>query len=696
MATRKKTASTQAPARRRQATRLFDARPDTADFRDRMFEPRLDAVPTQLPLQRFLALESPILDQGEEGACTAFGLAAVVHALLRMRAPDPANVAPDPVSTRMLYDMARRYNEWEGETHAGSSCRGAMKGWHRHGVCSQALWPHAPGEHVDVYTEERARDALQRPLGAYYRVNHKDLVAMHAAIAEAGVLYASCVVHDGWYQPGPRGHIAWCEQESVGHHAFAVVGYDLDGFWIQNSWGKRWGKGGFGHVDYDEWLQRGVDVWVARLAVPVQLSRAHSVAVSHSALARQSSGYAQADLRPHIISIGNDGRLRENGRFATGMDDVRNIIQHDLPRLTAGWKKKRILLYAHGGLVPEQTAVQRVADYRDAMLSREIFPLCVLWKSDLWSTLGNILRDAARPRTEGLFDRAKDLLLDRLDDTLEPLARMLGARVVWNEMKENAVLATTAVVRGSKGQLVEAGGLTHVARLLHDWMQRDAAVELHLAAHSAGSLLLAPLLQLLTGKGAITQGYAQGMTGLSAKVASATLWAPAITVEAFLQTYAIALQSRALDRAALFTLTDKAENDDNCARIYNKSLLYLVAHALEEQPRSWINRRYRHGTALAGMARFIQGPDGSVAIRSLIESGHLDWVQSPAAGLPAGSPDAANATAHGGFDEDAATLQATLARILGYRKARADVDILRTESGLQARRALLQEALEGD
>lgn len=33
--------------------------------------------------------------------------------------------------------------------------------------------------------------------------------------------------------------------------------------------------------------------------------------------------------------------------------------------------------------------------------------------------------------------------------------------------------------------------------------------------------------------------------------------------------------------------------------------------------------------------------------------GHLDWVQSPAA---------ANATAHGGFDEHAATLQATLAR----------------------------------
>lgn len=674
-------------------TRLFDARPDTADFRDRMFEPRLDNIPTQMPLPVFLRLKTPVLDQRDDGACTAFGLAAVVHALLRLRPPDPANVRPVRVSTRMLYDMARRYDEWEGEAHAGSSCRGAMKGWHRHGVCSERLWPFQPGQQMELYSEARARDALQRPLGAYYRVNHKDLVAMHAAIAEAGVLYASSVVHDDWFATGPGGFVPWREQEPVGHHAFAIVGYDLDGFWIQNSWGRAWGKGGFGHLAYDEWLQRGSDVWVARLAVPVHLKRAQSVAVSNSSLARQSTGYAQADLRPHIVSLGNDGRLRESGRFATTADDVRNIIRDDLPRLTKGWKNKRILLYAHGGLVPEQTAVQRVADYREAMLAREIYPLCFLWKSDFWSTLGNILREAARPRTQGVFDRAKDLLLDRLDDTLEPLARMLGGRALWNEMKENAIFATTAVVRGAKGQLVEAGGGAQVARLLHAWMQRDPSVELHLAAHSAGSILMAPLLQLLTHQGNIPNGPAQGMLGMGCKVASVNLWAPAVTVEQFMQTYAPALESRALNRACLFTLTDTAENDDHCARIYNKSLLYLIAHALEAQPRSWIDRRYRHGTPLAGMARFIDGDQAQEKLRKLIRDGKLDWVSSPTTGQPAGSPNAANATAHGGFDEDSATLQATVARILGHRVASAQVDIHRTEAGLQERREDLQHAL---
>ena len=77
--------------------RLLDARPDTADFRDRMFEPTLVDVPTHVPLQRYLDLDVPVLDQGGEGACTAFGLATVAHTLLRTRSsgPDTTRVSTD-------------------------------------------------------------------------------------------------------------------------------------------------------------------------------------------------------------------------------------------------------------------------------------------------------------------------------------------------------------------------------------------------------------------------------------------------------------------------------------------------------------------------------------------------------------------------------------------------------------------------
>src|SRR6476620_1390793 len=182
--------------------RRLDARPDTLDFRDRMYEPTLVEVPTERPLEDYLKARVPILDQGREGACTGFGLATVIHYLLRTRkvVPDRAEVSP-----WMLYEMARRYDEWPGERYEGSSARGAMKGWHKHGVCSKTHWT-KDDRHKEQY-RARFAEALRRPLGAYLRVNHRDVIAMHSAISEVGVLYATATVHDGWDDVGPKGTI---------------------------------------------------------------------------------------------------------------------------------------------------------------------------------------------------------------------------------------------------------------------------------------------------------------------------------------------------------------------------------------------------------------------------------------------------------------------------------------------------------
>ncbi|MGQ0715980.1 MAG: hypothetical protein ACT4NP_01475 [Pseudonocardiales bacterium] len=52
---------------------------------------------------------------------------------------------PDPfyphVSPYMLYRLAGRYDEFEGESDVGSSLRGAFKGWFNHGVLLEADWP---------------------------------------------------------------------------------------------------------------------------------------------------------------------------------------------------------------------------------------------------------------------------------------------------------------------------------------------------------------------------------------------------------------------------------------------------------------------------------------------------------------------------------------------------------------------------
>ncbi len=647
--------------RKRAGQRQLDALPDTLDFRDRMFEATLVEVPVRIPLDDYRQWKVPILDQGTEGACTGFGLATVAHYLLRRRAVVPD---PEPVSPRMLYEMAKRYDEWPGEDYSGSSARGAMKGWHKHGVCGETVFPYVAGAPSrTTLTEEQTTEAVRRPLGSYFRVNHRDLVAMHAAIAETGVLYATMMVHEGWNQVGDDGQIVFepGKTKTLGGHAVAIVGYDERGFWIQNSWGTRWGAEGFARIDYDDWMVNGTDVWVARLGVPLILKTPQAAAAGYTA-ARGSRGYVFSDLRPHIISLGNNGALRAGGTFGTTESDVREIFEVDFPRLTASWKTKRLLLYAHGGLVSEDSAIDRVTEYRAALLSHEVYPLAFIWKTDFFSTLKNILEDSIRQRRpEGPLDSSKDFMLDRLDDALEPLARALSGKSQWDEMKENALRATESSTGGARL------ALKHLARLA----AAEPGLEIHVVGHSAGAVFHAPLVARLTGSGA-------GEHGL--KVASCTMWAPACTTAVFNQYYAPAIQRKKIDRTALFVLSDQAERDDHCANIYNKSLLYLVSHAFEATPRIPL---VRDGVPIAGMEKHARTELGA-----LIRSGAIDLVLTPNS-TPAGGASASRASSHGSFDTDEATVRATLARILSVRNA-GGAKMLFNRSGAARRAARRQ------
>jgi len=639
------------PARKK--ARVYNARPDTMDFRDRMYEPTLVEVPTHISLSGYRKLNVPVLDQLNEGACTGFGLATVVHYLLRARKTVPDR---DAVSARMLYEMAKRYDEWQGEDYDGSSARGAMKGWFKHGVCSAKLWPYRSGVQDPNLTGVRATDGTLRPLGAYLRVNHKDLVAMHTAIAEVGILYATALVHSGWEAVGKNGIIPFHEG-NTGGHAFAIVAYDDEGFWIQNSWSDRWGNRGLGRISYEDWVRNGMDVWVARLGVPRAAEKPAAGRAAGSTRAFKAAP-VYAELRPHIISIGNDGVLREGGEYGTSKEEVTEILNVDFPRITAAWPKRRLLLYAHGGLVAEKEAIQRIADYRPTFLEQQVYPLAFIWKTDFWTTLTNIIQDASRRRKpEGIFDNTKDFLLDRADDMLEQLARVVGGKMQWDEMKENGMLASRVDVGDGR-----QGGARLAIELVGTLLEKYPNMEVHVAGHSAGSIFMAGVVQALTASGPIVAEPLKGDPGLGKAVRTLSLWAPAITMDLFKSAYLPAIRSGAVASTALFNLTDKAEQGDHCAYIYNKSLLYLVSNAFEETTRIPVFRP--DGERIVGMEKFV---DRDPALKAEINAGRIALIRAPNSNEK-DPPNYSTAARHGEFDDDSPTVLATLARIVGRKK----------------------------
>ncbi len=216
------------------AKRILNARKDTPDIRDRMYEPALIQLQPKIDNRG----GTDILDQGREGACTGFGLAAVIN-LLNIKKRD----LQLKVSPRMLYEMAKKHDEWPGEDYAGSSCRGAIQGWKNMGVCSEADWRYSeddPGE----LTIARAKAARSCTVGAYYRLR-PEINDYHVAMNEVGAIYVSADVHSGWFNPKAAGKnklaVITPSSTAEGGHAFAIVGYNSQGFIVQNSWGPKWG-----------------------------------------------------------------------------------------------------------------------------------------------------------------------------------------------------------------------------------------------------------------------------------------------------------------------------------------------------------------------------------------------------------------------------------------------------------------------
>ncbi len=601
---------------------VLDARPDRLDLRDREYQPRLRSLPLQYPSPEYIENFLPcykqnelILDQGQNGACTGFGLAATINYLIwrdSLTAQQSAegghcdiNVKEELVSERMLYHMARVYDEWDGEDYSGSSCRGAMKGWHRHGVCKKSLWKYdASGKFLPPENDTWATDALRNPLGAYYRINHQSVVDMQAAIFEVGAIYCSADVHEGWcLSKIPSLSIMEHSDKMIGGHAFCIIGYNQDGFIVQNSWGESWGWNGFAVLRYSDWVENGSDAWVVSRGVAVKTDAAPLMfatnnlqdVASHRMDPKQASmnkalkypypenfpakPWSTDEAYAHALVITNNGRPKHTVIAAEGPDASAHHICYtrlqDWLKESAG--NRKIVVYAHGGLNSEEASINRIRVMAPYFKANNIYPIFVIWKTGLGETLSNIISESQSKVVPGAFGQAMraeglgEWLSDKTDRAIETIARGAQATGLWSEMKENATYACDRAVPGfAQNKSGKVGAMVILAEALAKLKKTFSDLELHMIGHSAGSILLGAWLDELTKR------------KLPAKTLS--LYAPACTIGFANKHFIPAAKKGILNTKQLFihNMDDEREKADNTATLYRKSLLYLVSRALED------------------------------------------------------------------------------------------------------------------
>ena len=608
--------------------------PDRLDLRDRPYMPTVAAVPPPVLEPKF---DIPLLDQGQTNACTGFGLASVIYHLQRAAGRKQEDLRVSPF---MLYSMARRYDEFPGNPgiDTGSSLRGAMKGWYKYGVCRHDMWtsepmPKPPADAQDDWW----LDAVRRPLGAYYRVDMRSVADMHVALAEVGVLYASVACHDGWdegysvkarkgYWPIPHRKASPAD----GGHAFAIVGYNRDGFIIQNSWGGKWGSAGRALLAYEDWLDNAMDCWVAQLGVVtdqrLEIARSPSLRVREGRVhLATETGLRRREIGPFIVDMENNGRLSNTGDFRTQDSDIDALVNQHIARAREAWGQGKgdpvdIAIYAHGGLVSEGGAAETAAKWIPALYENGIFPIFLMWETDLMSTLKDRLEDVFKgePRlTGGMLDNAKKWWNERVEKLLAHPGSM-----IWGEMKQNGDALTGAA---------ESGGMK-----LYDACTRSpffadmSKVRLHLIGHSAGSIVHSHAVRRLCKRGWTFE--------------SVNFMAPAVRVDLFQDSVMPAIASGKVKRFNQFHLSDDMEQKDpTCKAVmgYGRSLLYLVSQSFEGG----------QVTPILGMQKYFErdiAPQNLPNIRAWTSPG-----------------DSSKSTTHGGFDDDDATMASVIALIQG-------------------------------
>jgi len=663
----------QPPARR---TTELRTRKDAADLRDRLYQPAAISLPDEYPpveeMRKYLPAYDKaglILDQGTEGACTGFGLSCVVNYLRWVKSGLPAKM--DSVSPRMLYTLARRHDEYEGENYEGSSCRGALKGWFNNGVCLEPDWPYS-AEKSNAATYGFAARAANVTLGVYYRIETSSITDMQAAIAQHRAVFVSAFTHDGWNavkrSKTPKTHadlplIPFDGRRSEeGGHAFALIGFNAQGFILQNSWGNRWGAGGFAVIGYLDWLAHAMDAWVVSLGVPGVV--AGRLAVNGAAATEARGSASAADRRKwwdtglayqHSVVLGNDGRV---SRYLTEDEQPRKL-QQQACVLPDDWfrrqpsQRKRLVLYVHGGLNDEDAAIQRACAMGRYFVGNGCYPLFLVWKTGLFESIGGIIAGKLPSLPAGAG--AGDWITDKTDLLIEKGIGRPLARPIWSEMKENAELAF-ADRRG--GDLL----LDAIQALAGNW---GAQFELHLVGHSAGSIAIGHLISALSAR---RRAGRDG--GLGERLASVSLYAPACTVAFANRHYAS--NATVMERLHLDVLSDKLEADDNVGKVYRKSLLYLVSNALEADLHTPILGLDRvNDEAYSGWDGSSDTGEALSVWRSSAKAAQLDKRtrrvdddRIQVALDPRGTP-ILEAAGHGGFDNDIGVFGRTLERITG-------------------------------
>jgi hypothetical protein len=257
--TRRKPVRKRQPARKRQPKRILNVEPSPKTEEDWTFETAAEAdmvatapmIPTSKDLR---ALWWKVADQGSTGSCVGW---ATADSVLRWHFVKAARIArEDLLSPRFIWMASKEtdpiitrpttFIETEG-----TSLKSALDIARKFGVVRDSVLPFGSGKLYPGSSSTFYATAAQLKILAYFNLG-TTLSNWRTWLATKGPILTRLDVDATWdLATTNKGNLDVYRPETTrGGHAVAIVGYRSDRFIVRNSWGTRWGAGGFAYASY--------------------------------------------------------------------------------------------------------------------------------------------------------------------------------------------------------------------------------------------------------------------------------------------------------------------------------------------------------------------------------------------------------------------------------------------------------------
>ena len=241
-------------------------RADKPDHRDLKFSAPMHLV-GNLPTKVDLRAGCPVpYDQGELGSCTGQAIAGNVQYDLIKQNPAKAF---QPSALFIYYN--ERVLENSVNEDAGAEIRSGIKSLVRWGICPEQYCPYVPSKFKTKPSKLAYSNALPHRIDKYMRIRQVEN-DVKANLADGYPFIFGISVYESFEsdEVAKTGIVQMpsMREKALGGHAVLGVGYDdiEKRFLVRNSWGFKWGMGGYFTLPYEYVLNDdfSADLWTIK------------------------------------------------------------------------------------------------------------------------------------------------------------------------------------------------------------------------------------------------------------------------------------------------------------------------------------------------------------------------------------------------------------------------------------------------